>query len=193
MKFKAITCTVAVIGLTSLVSGCSTSTGDTPFEDNAVAFEEMVDRLIAAGDTVTMPTDGTATYNGYIGMSDDLDEGAVVGDLALTADFGAAAGAQITGSGTNFIDDADEAMGGSVTISAGAIIATLFAADVDGTLTQAGDSFLVDGLIEGAFLGDTPAGEPEGVLGAITGDLTITEGSAAPFTVPLIGALAAEQ
>ena len=193
MNFNVITCTVAVIGLTVLVSGCSTSTGDTTFEVAEAAAFQLIDELNTAGLTATMPTAGSATYNGYIAMSDDLDEGAAIGDLALTADFAAAPGAQITGSGTNFIDDTAEAMGGSVTISAGTISASAFTADVDGTLTQAGDTFLADGLIDGDFYGDSLAGQPQGVLGDITGDLTITEGAAAPVTVALEGLLVAEQ
>lgn len=147
--------------------------------DDADAFRTEGEAFLEAegySDPATLPTTGSAAYTGFIGF--DTDDVTTIGELEMTADFSGAG--SISGSATNFVSDNDATYAGSLSIDNGIIdrAADLenfnytFNADIAGTLTSEGDDFVVDGLMEGDFVG----GSQEYITGHVTGNVMTNEG-----------------
>lgn len=128
-------------------------------------------------DPRTLPTTGRATYDGY--MRADLptgDGGAredYLADLRLEVNF-ATGFDQIRGQATGFEAADARRLGGALSITGGDVFrdtdttaAYTFDGDLDGTLTDGGDAYVVDAEIEGDFLGS----DQTAVGGIVFGDV----------------------
>lgn len=127
-----------------------------------------------------VPTTGAATYEGYLYGDLSTDGGAatdsLIGALRLTATF-AAESVDFIGSATDFTDQRDDPLTGTLTISGGrlnrtgnpASDATLRGISVVGTLRDADGTALDLGLqLEGDFLGITAQALGGEAIGRVT-------------------------
>jgi len=151
--------TALPFALAILVAGCGgSSTGATSFKSIETAGNALSNEIFSVPytDPSTLPTSGSASYNGYIGVTVDnaID---VAGELELTADF---ASDNITGSAFNFFDRNENAYAGTLEVSNGGFDRTAdtsseftFGADLDGTLSNSGENIQVDASLDGDFTG----------------------------------------
>ena len=155
------------------------STGTTPaptFADYAALDAQLHAAWDAQGatDPSTLPGSGSATYQGVVNLDAQLGSSnlAMSGSLQLTADFGAST---IAGSANSFKDQFERAFSGTLTLSNGAIDRAAnpatedsFTADLDGTLSGAGEVLSIGSDLLGDFLGGT-AGAATGVVTGLVG------------------------
>jgi hypothetical protein len=86
----------------------------------------------------------------------------------------------LSGNASNFMDDKNSAMSGTLTITGGILdrgvdtsVSPVFSANIDGTLSGGGDNFQINGDLAGSFLGSSNLG----VSGIISGFATSAFGT----------------
>lgn len=167
MKNTTLICAIG------LVSACSSSGGVDSTQDRAATATALAASLAQDNfsNPDTLPTRGGATYAGFMTLALPLGAAAqdVVGDMTLAVDFGVKRD-QVTGTASNF-----EGLSGSLDIAGGDLnrnadpdVDFTFGGDVTGTLSQSGDSYLIDANLEGDFRGRNY----DGVTGLIYGDIS---------------------
>ena len=158
--------------MTVALAGCGNGDDDRDFADVERETLDMLGDVSSLGisPALFLPTSGTASYDGYLGAADT--SGAIIGDLDLTADFGADS---ISGTASNFIDEENTEYTGRLTISNGDIFRTAdpateyqIAADVNGTLSTDEARTSVNAIMLGDFFG----GSQQGVAGILRGTTT---------------------
>ena len=167
------------------VSGCGGGGGGAP-RDPSGSAQDLDDRLetLEVSNPALLPTQGRAEYNGYMrARLPTGEDGALLqylGDLNLDVNF-AAARDQIAGSATGFATGGSERLDGTLRIAQGDIypttdpqVAYSFDGDVTGNLTDARGTYIIDGSIEGEFLGR----DQRAVSGLVFGDVTGPDGLA---------------
>jgi hypothetical protein len=161
---------IAILGsalAVTFLAGCDGSTlatGERDYDSVAQAYDDMRADVLAmpVSSFRTMPTTGTATYDGYSTIS--INPGtsrntALVGDATLRADFG---NGSLTGTLDNFIGQVNggtiQDYAGSIDIrdgEIGVVRAENLTADIKGAVSvPGGDSVAVNGGIEGRFRDD---------------------------------------
>ena len=136
--------------------GASAGESLTDYDDLSDLLDEITDDNLTDVDTTART--GTATLTGALGIGDlgDDEDLTLIGDLTINANFDTDTA---TGSATGFTlfnEDTDEVdrngdVTETLTMSNGTISGTDFDADMDGTLTNAGDDFAVDLEMDGGF------------------------------------------
>ena len=166
-----------------VLTGCGGSGGGSGSGPVALTPDQIDDSI--GGQPVsnpsTLPTTGRAEYNGY--MRANLPTGAegarvqYLADLRLDVNFGAGFD-QIRGQASGFEARDGVPLGGTLAVARGRIFgdtdttaAYSFDADVDGTLTQGADTYVIDASLEGEFLGQGETAARGLVFGDITGPL----------------------
>jgi hypothetical protein len=150
---------IGLVGLTACSEsgsdlGASAGENLADYEDLAALSEQIDEGQLAASDTTSRA--GTATFTGAIGLGELGDDGdlELVGDLSIDANFDANTA---TGSATGFTifngdtDGVEGDVGGTLTLDNGTINGTDFDATLAGTLTESGDNFDFDLLLDGGF------------------------------------------
>lgn len=173
-----------------------TACGDTDNPAAAVTYDSLSSEFLLLEQSITigdlgdvyapedLPTEGDTTYNGVlqfvieadaINATEDL---IVVGDLNVTADF---LNSGMSGSVTNFANDARESYDGMVTISNGTILrdndpstTETFSASASGNLTHETDG--LDLAVSGLLVGDFYGNFYENIGGTFRGTVNTTEG-----------------
>ncbi|MBL6426605.1 MAG: hypothetical protein HOY44_03690 [Maritimibacter sp.] len=176
MKHHAIQTVAALIGASAL-SGCL---GTTPGLTLGELVYQSFDEVGPLADTATMPTTGTASYEGgsivTVGRPDDPDH-MLVGRTTLDADFAAGS---LTGqiseiqgkrdaSGSDWMTLNHPGIGspaqyqavldtfsdatGDIDITGGFFVGSDLVADIAGTVTSSGDTIRTEGSITGTFKG----------------------------------------
>ena len=165
-----------LIGISALaLSGCEDFT---PVDDDrATDAAELLDSISELDPTpaASMPTSGSATYNGYvtgeIGVSGTITD-VVLADTTLVASF-TGVGGSISGTIDNFESSQSADISGSqLILSGGTIASNAFTANVDGVLGYDDDTVTVDATLVGGFLGD----DADAVLGDIAGSTDVSTG-----------------
>tara|TARA_R100000322_G_scaffold9788_16_gene6320 strand:+ start:30397 stop:31029 length:633 start_codon:yes stop_codon:yes gene_type:complete len=192
-----------------LLTACATqSGGDATPEAVAKSVGDVITSLSDVGAAkATMPTSGTATFNGYATafVKDAITDQTgrqLVGDATLSARF-SAAGGSVEGTIGNLLGRENvnqtelfsaiqngnageiEAILGDYTQASGEIDlapATItgagFTTAIDGTITHEGDTLRFNGRGTGNFSGDDASGvQVTGIAGG-AGDMTLTENGA---------------
>ena len=183
---------LALAGAALALGGCG-STTDTAALLSFADTEAIADAInadwgaVSYTDPASLPKTGSATYDGVMNLATAASLG-IVGEMQLMADF---SGSAISGSGRNFVDPADNRYDGTLAVTNGFIdrladpsAEFTFDADLDGTLTESGDSYAFAGFIDGDFVGPNH----EAVFGEISG--TVNSSSGTEF---FIGGFLAEQ
>ena len=159
----------AVLAGAGIVSGCAQISLMTKSVDYMAIAGDIED---AEGVAVDMPGGGTAEYDGIVGIGARYRDGGVLmmGDAALTADFGAGT---IDGVMDDFVvaeidGDVDideflmspirslfqfETADGRLDLSNGRITGSDFEADFDGRITTDAHVYRADGTLYGVFRG----------------------------------------
>jgi hypothetical protein len=150
------------LATTVVVSNCGGGSSDPDegptFAEVSDAFDALNTTIDALPPTLTMPAAGSASYTGLARIDYALDgaQRVMVGEAALTADFGSATA---SGTLTRFIDGAEGPVRGGIAMTGG----TIAGRDIDG-LAVSGDLGVGDrtlafrGTGEGQFRGvDAPA------------------------------------
>jgi hypothetical protein len=163
MDFRDGLRAAAVAGMALCVAGCGgSSTGSAPsFQELGERFIELDDAASGQPLTADMPVSGTARYFGRGGflIAESLAEPAgpeeietfAFGRVELTADF---SNSRVSGSMTDFRDQNDAQLPGTLNVSSGPIIgASVPLVDVDGTLIVDGVSTTFDMTGAGEFRG----------------------------------------
>ena len=127
----------------------------TTLNSGAASLSTQAEGLDASA-SADIPTTGTASYSGYMGV--DVGYNEVIGDLSMSVDF---ASDSVSGSARNFISASNIAYTGDLTLTGGFIDRTAdtalgdphLLADVDGTLTSDGIASTVDAQLRGTFQG----------------------------------------
>lgn len=175
---------LALAGSVALLAGCGGSGGDSEVDtftqmeaDARTAAAGYVDTetgALLAAERTTLPTTGTASYDGYVGG--DVDGAVLIGELSLDVAFAVGDNGTITGSATNFQHETDGAYTGTLTVSGGNILpggdpATedAVAGDLTGTLSNGGTGYATDIALDGAFMGGTGTETPDAIGGSALG------------------------
>lgn len=141
----------------------------------AEAFESATSNLDYT-DPSTLPTSGSFTYDGVLGVT--LDDGSgVAGQMTLNIEFGSD---DVFGKVRNIVDDSEAIYQGRLKITGGSIDRAVdpssddftFKANLGGTVTSLEGETTVDGMIFGDFLGD----DYQYVIGNVSGTATTPEG-----------------
>ena len=154
-----------LVALCGLLAGCGGGNGGPTFaslDSRAEALAtsaEALYNLEGFSDPAALPVDGAARYDGVI-AGVILDEDLIIaGELSLIADFNGPG--SISGSARNFVDDTENRYQGTLLVTNGDIfrdadpeVDFTYSADLDGTLSDTDDSYLVDGTLFGDFIGD---------------------------------------
>lgn len=154
-------------------SGGSGSSDERTLQDALRGAEQLLAEvaLLDFSQASDIPLSGSASYEGYIvADSPGLDNG-FIGDLAMSVDFGTSA---ITGTASNFLDEAETNYSGTLNVSNGSINRTAnpatdfqFAADLDGVISGGGQDYTFDSDLRGSFVGtnqDAMLGEVGGTI-----------------------------
>ena len=134
------------------------------------ATDDLLDTWVPNGQPnyttlATVPSTGSASFNGFVfgDLSDQSEADSLIGRLALTARFSADS-TTFTGSATDFVDQDDAPLSGSLIASGGTLNrggnpasdATLRGISLDGDLRASdGTTFEMGLTLEGDFLGAT--------------------------------------
>ena len=172
----------ALLGAIALVAGCASNNND---DDNqATDFSEMSAAAVAMAENFVdldtgasiaverddLPDNATAQYNGYVGGT--LGDDGFIGELTLDVDFDPGDTGSITGSATGFQHEVDGAYTGTLTLNLGNIRpGQSLAGDLEGTLSNGGNDYATDILLDGSFFGGAPAEVPTAVGGAAFGEV----------------------
>ncbi len=130
----------------------------------------------------TVPSTGSATYDGFVygELSDDTVVDSLVGRLSLDVSFGAD-DFSFGGSATDFVDQNDAELSGTLAISGGSFDrdgnpandATLRGIGLSGTLVDGNDTDWTVGIqLEGDFLGSTANAVGGEAIGRVTAGTT---------------------
>jgi hypothetical protein len=172
-EMKALTAP-ALTTFALVLAACGGSSGSS--SNGGASYDSMYARGFALGDKIDdapltslsgMPTEGRATYSGVAGFrtspeSEDYD---VVAEAALIANFN---NQRVAGQLSNFRDDENNAIAGTVEIERDRLNGNEFTNTLSGTLVADGEELVVDGQLTGGFAG------PD--AGFILGDITGTVG-----------------
>jgi hypothetical protein len=160
------------LATTVLVSNCGSSSSDPDegpgFAEVSDAFDALNTTIDALPATVTMPAGGSASYTG-LARIDYLRDGSarvMVGEAALTADFGSATA---SGTLTRFVDQRAGAVDGGLAMTGGTISGRDIAGlAVSGDLGVGEETLAFRGTGRGQFKGvDAPAVRLE--MGGVSG------------------------
>lgn len=132
-----------------------------------------------------VPTTGSASYRGYLSgelsnVSDDLPDN-LIGNLTIDIQFGTAL--SVTGTATNFFDEDNNAVSGSLSLSGGQLDRTgnpnqdaTFVLLADGLLTDDdGDQMDLASQLEGDFLGAQHNALGGAVFGRVTSGSSVQD------------------
>lgn len=172
---------LAALAAAGAVAGCSDSdSSDRSFDDLDAAGAALSEEAFDAGltDPSTLPTSGSATYDGYMGMTledDATNPTVLVGDLTMSVEFEGTP--TFEGTADDFVDDQNDEYDGSLQITEGVVfrdvdVEEFYSAEfeVDGTLTDPdGDDLEFSGDGVGDFFGD----DQEYMLGEHGGIVTV--------------------
>ena len=168
--------------------GASEDGGSTPPVDYS-GYQSQLTSLqtawggVAITDPATLPTSGFATFDGVLGLTVQKASGALhmAGALTLTSDF---FNDRLGGNAANFVDEFDVVISGNLAITGGVLdrgadtsVTHTFSANIDGTLSGGGDSFLIGGDLSGDYLGLNYLG----MVGVINGIATSNFGTGFMF------------
>lgn len=173
----ACVCFAVCIGCGGSGGGPSTS----PLEETTNATNRMVSDFtpIQYTDLNTLPTSGTANYQGYISAqlsntSDDITD-ALRGELSVSVDFGSAD--IVSGTAQNFLDQDGAQLSGTLSLSDGVLDRTgdpvsdaTFTFEATGDLTDSNGRIL---MVETAFEGDFLETNHTGIGGDLAGRVTV--------------------
>ena len=189
MRFTKPVLVSLSLSILTACGGSKTGTFGTfsSFEDNLVYGNEVLTTIATIPYTFpsTLPISGSATHTGIVVAS--LNETtAVAGEVILETDF---SNDEITGAMGNFFGEDETLYDGTLDIENGGIdrnanIAThyTYIADINGTLTNGGDSHVVDGILDGDFTGSSY----EYIEGVVSGTVT-TNGNVEAFNGLFLG------
>lgn len=184
MNIKSILL-LSVIAPIAACGGSDNGSSGASFNDLATRADALVARAetLEATPLESMPTTGTATYDGVAAFSRSelMETTDMLSAATVNANFG---DSTISGQLSNFRVYDGTAIDGTVAIQNGAISGTDFIADLSGQLSDDGEAILVDGAMIGGFGG--PNAE---MLAAIAAGETYTD---AEGYLPIYGALIAE-
>ena len=167
------------------LAGCLEVAVDAPAFDNALRYaaaDTLDALLIEMTPTADMPSTGNASYQGYLDLAlapAGQDRMGVLMDANLTADFGSAT---LTGNFDKPIRQDGRAISGAAVLSGGTITGTSAAGQIEGMVAVPGASYMLDGALDGTFLG----GAAMGLGGDVTGTLRETGGPAGGVSGRLI-------
>ena len=165
--------TVAALAACGGSGGGDSDRDDSPsFAELATRNEDMADRVAAMEETVTLPTAGSATYEGTgafdVGTDGTTD---MLAELALEANF---VSSEVGGEFSNFVGADGREIDGELTIADSVVNSNTFDAHAAGTLDDNGakdvevdmagtfhgaDADAVAGTLDGAIGSDTLGGE----------------------------------
>jgi hypothetical protein len=169
--------TFVTIGFITVLGACGGGGGgDGGFTEKENAATDLANQLsafdISPADEI--PVAGTANYAGLVGFFEP--DYAVIGDLSLGVNFQNDA---ITGNASNFVDSDGVNYTGSLTVNNGNIDRMAdpdtefqFIADMGGIIQGGGESFSVDTVLEGDFVGPNQ----EGIAGIVSGSISSPAG-----------------
>ena len=122
------------------------------FQSRLDNYNDQATRLRSLAPTIVMPKQGSATYNGTIGVSgiQNFSQPEAVGDIVLVANFDSAA---ISGTLGGFNSPAGALSGPPLNLSNGFIAGNQIIADVSGENPLAPAGGNISGSIQGSFLG----------------------------------------
>ncbi len=166
--------TIVALPIVAALSACASPIAPT-FVPADLGTTAITNAHVSKLPDATMPGAGTASYTGRV-VAQEANEG-VIGDLALTADFGAST---ITGTASNLniigsSDIDDQTLAGSLGVS-GTIAGTGMTADMTGNLTGAAQGFSIGFNADLNMVGQfkTATNPADKVAGTITGSIAIT-------------------
>ena len=156
-----------ILGSSLFTVACGGETGDggtTPPVDYSQYQSELATLqsswlTVPATDPLTLPLSGSATFTGVLQMAIETSAGelGVAGRLDLTSSF---ATNTIGGTATAFVDENAVALTGSLAITGGVLnraantaVEYTYGANLDGTLTGGGETFVLSGDLSGDFAG----------------------------------------
>ena len=155
---KLSTGSITVSALLGLVA-CGGTTTPLTFAEITTAGNELGDRIGTAQSTdpTTLPTSGSATYDGYIGATVENDY-VVQGEMEMTANFAGAG--DLSGRVYNVVGDDGFEYGGELDLDNSTLDRTAdtseeytFDMDMSGTLNGDGEDWVVDAFLVGDFAG----------------------------------------
>ncbi|MDB6452592.1 hypothetical protein [Falsirhodobacter sp. 20TX0035] len=165
---------IAALLVVAALAACSDSDGgssrdESPsFAELATRNEEMADRVAAMAETTTLPTAGSATYEGTGAFNVGADASTdMLAELTLEANFETS---EVGGEFSNFVGADGREIGGELTVQDSVANLNAFDAQVAGTLDDNGAKE-VDALMSGAFRGadaEAVSGTIEGTIGSDT-------------------------
>jgi hypothetical protein len=172
---------VVALAAAGVMAGCSDSdSSDRSFDDLDSAGDALFNEALDAGltDPSTLPTSGSATYDGYMGMTladEATNPTVLVGDLTMSVEFEGTP--TFEGTVDDFVDNRNEEYDGSLQITDGVVfrdvdVEEFYSAEfeVNGTLTNPdGEDMDFDGDGVGDFYGD----DQEYMLGDHGGIVTV--------------------
>lgn len=174
------------LGMAFSVSACSTgsglgSDGAQEYQDMQFGFEVLRLNYATANQTLIMPTQGRATYNGVAGLlfGDEVDQdgsedvASTAGRLSVTANF---ATGGMSGAVTDFYRNDGSSVPGALTIASGPFTGNSFSRGVSGNLEMEGQLRAISGQIDGLFVGTDAAG-------LVVGGYLTAAGTATPVEI----------
>lgn len=181
---------LGALAAAGLAAGCSDS-GSGSDADASPTYAELSEQVevledrtenLLLTDPSSLPTSGSASYDGVIGLGSDGSGGApkdFAGELTLNVDFSRD---DLSGQATNFVTAGEERLDGTLAITTGDIargtdpkLEPTYAFDMGGTLSDAdGDDYRVDATGVGAFLGE----DADATFGFVGGEMTSAGGTA---------------
>lgn len=181
--------TIALMALpvAAALAGCEDVRPE--IDERLAASQAMANRLAAQGDTVVMPTSGTARYDGYglLSATSSPDDVAVIGTATVNANF---ASNTLSGTVGDFVgqddENVDQRFSGSIALTNGIIgvgTASGIEMDYSGVLEGNDDSIVVDGVMTGAFAGTGAAG----IAAIAENELMFLNGDATTGTFIVVG------
>jgi hypothetical protein len=135
-------------------SSGSSSNGASSYNGMYADINSLADSVVELDSTRTseMPTSGRATYSGQAAFATDPDADApeMMADAALIANFN---NERVAGQLSNFRDDENNAIAGTVEIERDRIDGNGFTNNLSGTLTVDGEAQTVAGTMVSEFVG----------------------------------------
>lgn len=177
---------IALVSLAALAACNSNTSNEQQAFDRATQAQVMLEELegFAPTQTFRMPTDGTATFNGYSTLrlstvpNIEVDDVLMLGLAELEVSF------DQPGPVTGTVSDLDalvprggttelQAVSGLIDIGGNNSVITdnIWAADYEGDLSWAAGSVSLDGTMDGVFLGNRTSDPDNIIKGVIGGDL----------------------
>ena len=174
-------CLLPVVALSACTTEGTSTGSPLPQFDSYADYDSFGQSLANASaslgftDPSTLPTSGSATYDGVLGLVFEpgtTAESSAIGTMQMNVLFGEN---DITGNVTDFIDDSNRAYQGTLTINNGDIdrgadveFEFTYFADLGGQLTGPSGTMTIDAIMAGDLLG--PGTYTEGVLSGFSTD-----------------------